>query len=248
MNFDFSNVKIPKKIDSPISKAVIQIQFESDCSEDSLHNFLCKVKELLDGVDLDGKIEEQPVLMIPKEQREKDEDLKKLPYYSISSSNEQYSFAIGLSAMFFVVNKKYDGWKQWSSFFTPILEIVQKENFIKKIISVGDSCLDDIQFDDVPIMEHLNCNISILGERMLSEFSFTTHISADECDGDFIIHTKDENSLQISIACNMKKEFEPTDFFERKNDILLIPHAMNKKIFFSLLNKDFVDSHFNPQW
>ena len=221
MNFDFSNVKIPKKIDSPISKAVIQIQYESDCTAAILHNFLCKLKEQLISLDLAEKIEDQPVLMIPEEQREKDVDLKKLPYYSISTSNGQYSFAIGPSAMFFIVNSKYDGWKQWSSFFTPILEIVQKENLVKKIISVGDSCFDDIHFDDVAIMEHLNCNISILGERMLSGFSFTTHVSTDECDGDFIIHSKDKNSLQISIACGMKKEFEVAEFFEKKNDILL---------------------------
>jgi uncharacterized protein (TIGR04255 family) len=241
----FEGVKIPKKIESPITEAVFQVRFVKNFPGDALYGILFEIFKKFPNVNSQAL----PVLQIPQQMRDADPNLLYQPYYRAIDNN--FIFSVGPQTIIFSSLQPYSGWSAWIGFMDPILDFIKKTEIIRKVEGIG---LRTIDIFDKNIFEYINAGINICGNKILSRpSSFFSEFEQDNlrmrlnvgntANIDGVLTDK---SL-VDIDCIYPLSCDGDTFFVKYKEIRDKMHLANKKVFFGLLQEPLIQS-MNPEY
>jgi len=238
-------MKIPKKISPcPIVEAVIGIRFEPNTDNDAIFGIIYNaLKEKYPVVD------KFPVLQIPEEIRNKDDQFLNQPHYRIK--NNDYAVLISPRIISLSVIDEYVGWEKLLAESKELFGTIGTLNIIDRVNRLGLRYINVFDFD---IFDKITLNIESKGFSLKSASNLLR--TEFEC-GDFM------SALQISNKASGKSQDKPfsgsiidIDTYTTKNldsffldctSLLEKGHNEEKKVFFNLLNPEYVDE-LNPDY
>lgn len=235
-------MKIPRKITPcPILEAVLEIRFESDLPEDAIFGIIYnKFKNEY------SHFEKLPVLQIPEAFRSKDPNLMFSPHYKLQESN--FLLQIGPKVFSLVNIKEYSGWDVFSQKIEETFSAILVElEVVKKITKVGLRYIN--LFHEFNIYDKSTLKITLNDNPLnANQMNLTTEIPSDNC----INQLRILNSAEVRIGQNVLKgsiididtvalQFSANSF-ENLKDIIEKAHIEEKKLFFSLLTPDFIQT------
>lgn len=233
-----------------IIDALIEIRFETSLFPNAVFGLIYDVLR----EDYPDKVEKLPILQLPEQLREQDPGLKFKPHYKIE--NARFIVQIGPDVLTVSSKTPYPGWDVFESQVFYILEKVIKKGIVTKVTRLGHRYINFLLGDILP---GLNIEFSVCNSLYsTSETTIRTEIR----DGEFI------NTLQLSNSVTLEKDNELmhgsiididtyrsfkdlsfTDSYEEYIDAykgnINIAHKTGKRLFFSLLKEDLLDS-LNP--
>lgn len=245
----FENLKLPKKITpSPIAESVFEIRFTSDIPGTALCGLFYPV---ISKLFPETSIEELPILQLPPVVRDNDPNLKFQPHYRLTKDNFVFSF--GPTSISFSCIAPYAGWENWSNFFLPIMEGLSKIESLKniQINRLGLRYIDNIEGN---LFENTKTTISIADTSLAP---FNTQLHSEFSENDILIILNMMNGMKqinkepfsvFDIDC-VKNCIATFASFQKEvidSGLLNLLHEANKKYFFGLLKKDFLDK-LNPE-
>jgi len=243
-------MSIPKKIDPcPIIEAVVEIRINTKIPGELMFGILYN-KFQKDFPD----VEKLPILQIPEQIRSIDPNLKYQPCYKLKSS--KLSIQVGPKVISLANFEGYIGWQDFSEKIYNIFNIIFNSFKIDKIERAGVRYVN--LFNNMNIFKTSNLHLS-LSEKDISdeEINITANINSDPCKHRLIIVNKAEvvvagskhyKGSLIDIDTVLK---ELPDEFHKNADLfkegIEKAHIEEKKLFFSLLNENFI-STLNPEY
>ena len=246
----FEKLRLPKKITpSPIAEAIFEIRFASDIPGTALCGiFYPTISTFISG----SAIEELPIVQLPPVVRDNDPNLRFQPHYKVAKEN--FVFAFGPNSISFSCLSPYSGWDEWTKFFFPILEDLEKLDVLKnaKINRLG---LRNINKIDGKLLEHTK-TVFAIDNTSLAPYKTQIHSEFFENDNLIILNMANDIGQQkkdiisvFDIDC-VKNVNAP--FVTLKKDIIESGmldslHETNKKFFFGLLKEDFLEK-MNPEY
>jgi uncharacterized protein (TIGR04255 family) len=236
---------IPKKI-TPCSivEAVFEARFETSIPSAAVLGLL--YPNLLDKFQ---NFNELPILQIPEDIRNQNPNLKYQPFYRFSD-NANFEILVGSNVVAISNTKNYAGWELFSENIYFILNILLEAKIPSAISRFG---LRYMSFFELDIFKVINFELTQNKSPILSEALFINSLL--RCDN-FLINLQLSNN--VILPENQKKgslvdidtyveNIELEMFKEEYKPILENAHLQEKKLFFGLLNKDFLDS-FSPEY
>ena len=238
-------MKIPTKITPcPIVDANIGIIFEPNIVNDAVFGIVFKVLQ-----SKYPKATPLPILQIPEEIRHKDPNLINQPHYKLS--NGMFSVLVGPKAITLSSPKEYVGWEIFLKEIVAVFEKMKEADVIKKVQRLG---LRYINFFESDVFDKISLAVNV-GNKPLK--SNNTFIRAELPCNDFTSILQITNNAQIGIE---NKKYAGSvididtyttsnldDFFVSFVDLVIKGHEEEKKIFFQLLNEDFLAT-LNPTY
>jgi uncharacterized protein (TIGR04255 family) len=242
----FNDIRIPSKIDSPVTEAVFEIRYNGNYPGEALYGILYHVFEKFPG----KKAEDLPIMQIPQQFRNTDPVLRYQPFYR--AANGQFAFSIGPHSIVFSSFRPYTGWKAWSQFFTPIIKEIQTNKILDTVERIGLRYFDVFEGN---IFDNINAALAIDGQSMLSgSTAFNTRIDLEgiqvvlNIGNAAVVNGIQTNDSLIDIDCIYPFDNCAADgFFASYENALEKAHHVNKQVFFGLLNPDFL-KRFNPEY
>jgi uncharacterized protein (TIGR04255 family) len=236
----FEDVKIPKKIESPIQEAVFEIRYLCPCPGEALYGLLFDIFK--DFPNEEGHA--LPILQIPQQIKLIDPNLKYQPYYR--ALKDGYAFAIGPRSIIFSALKPYRSWTEWKSFFSPILDTIKKKEIIRSVERIGLRTLD---LFDGNIFDKINAKLTIADKIIdSSPTSFFTeldqgpvHVLLNLGNAANVNGQATRNSL-IDIDCICQFNCDANVFFSSYQEKLEKAHSVNKQFFFGLMKEELVST------
>ncbi|MHC6202772.1 TIGR04255 family protein [Breznakiellaceae bacterium SP9] len=242
----FENVKIPKKITSPIKEAIFEIRYDGPYPGEALYGILF---EIFKKIAANNVAEIMPIMQIPQQVRDIDPNLHYQPLYRIR--NDQFAFSVGPHAISFSALEPYSGWSRWTAFFYPLVTIVQQCKVITKVERIGLRTLTifsgNIFADINATLTVDNQSINTIPSSFHTEFNMSdTHILLNVGNSTNISGIQTADSL-IDIDCIHQFDCSEDVFFASYKDALEKAHVANKQVFFGLLKEELVNK-LNPEW
>jgi len=236
---------LPKTISPcPISEAIVEIRYETNVPSEAVLGMIYNrfQKEY-------PKTEKQPILQIPEAIRTSDPKLKFLPEYKLIGGN--FLLQLGQRSFSIANVNEYAGWESFSARIFDAFRAVQSLEIVDTVTRLGLRYINTFDFDILP---HSTLKLShddhalestqsqVLATIPAGKFSNTLRVANNtEIRGNnrtFVGSVIDiDTSLEASIA----------GFFTKMEPIVEQAHLEEKKLFFSLLAKDYV-STLNPQY
>lgn len=237
-------MKIPKKVDPcPIAEAIMEIRFESDFPGDAIFGIIYDKFQ-----DEYSEFDKLPILQIPDTIRSQDPSLMFKPHHKLKENN--FILAVG-PKMFSVANiREYSGWDLFSKKIYETCEKMSQLKIIEKVTRIGLRYINF--FKDLDIYEKSTLKITLGGQSLVAnQTNLTALIPGDNC----INYLKMINDAEIGIENEIYKgslididtvlvDFPDTLLTNFRDPIEQI-HIEEKKLFFSLLTTDFLQS-LNP--
>jgi uncharacterized protein (TIGR04255 family) len=243
MKFNLANTQIPHKIADRIIESVVEIRFDSpwptDQVADNLFLEFCTKLKYLPGKDL-------PVKSFPADIREKDPQIKYLPTKELTKDG--ILLLIGGHVVALVNRKPYLGWEHLSKEINDIADRLKSIGLIEGYQRLG---VRYVNFFDSNILKNTNLQIGFLGEQVIDS-KINLHFIVDN-NPPFVADVRITNNARIvdegkslegslvDIDVYFKDHFEVSKLAELARE----SHDLEKKIFFHLLKKEFIDS-LNP--
>lgn len=236
--------KLPIRTEKcPIVDALIEIRFETSLFPNAVFGL---IYDAIRG-DYPGTVEKLPILQLPDQLREQDPGLKFKPHYKIE--NTEFILQIGPDVLTISTKMPYPGWEKFESHVFYILGKIIEKKIISRVIRLGHRY---INFFPGNIFSNLNIEFSMCkGDYK----PLGTIIYTETKDGEFV------NTLQLSNNATSEKDkkitlgtvididtyrvFDDSSFINSHNDNINIAHITGKKLFFSLLKDDLLNS-LNP--
>lgn len=232
----------PKKISpNPLVSSTVEIRFKSEKDSSGVLTSLVP----LISFKL-GKIESTA---IPRELRLKNPELKYYPEYIFS--NEDYSLSCNENFISFENITEYKLWGNYSTFLGEILDSVFNSGIIQEIERIGVRFQSEFTgrefkyiFNNTPEL-----NIKEFEEDFLK---YTTRIKSEEFNivlrfkkgiDDNLLEESDNASHKIDLDVFLNKNLKENEVINKINSA----HSVLKKLFFGLLNEDFVKT-LNPEY
>jgi len=244
MQLNLDKIKLPKRIEPcPILEAIVELRFTSSFPHDAIFGIIYK-----EFKDVYPHVEALPILQLPEIVREKDPTLLYKPYYKLTK-NDGFLFQVGARVISLIRLAPYSGWSEFSIRFKEILDKVEELGIVKSFTRIGIRYINSFKFN---IFDKVNISLSIK-EQSLG--SFDTFIRSDIVTGGKFIST-----LQIANNAKIEKSGEiiecsiidiDTFIDNPKGDIWELieeGHIEEKKLFFFLLKKDFLEKELNPTY
>jgi uncharacterized protein (TIGR04255 family) len=237
---------VPSQITpDPILESLLELKFETSIPQDAVFGIVYNALSEI----FSGKVENLPTLQIPSDIRDQDLNLRYKPVHRIKCNN----FILQIGPRVIVVSniRQYQGWKAFSDV---IIEVFQKFNKLKIVSSWIDYTLRYINFFEFNILEQSNISLSV-GDpaRNYNHAQITTEIE----EGGFIHNLKILNNATVTfddkqlfgsiIDISTYKKLTGVNLGTTFKKMLTQSHALEKKIFFDLLKKDYV-ARLNPQY
>lgn len=232
---------LPKKITPcPIIEAIVQLRFIPAVLPDAVFGIIYQEFEK----DFPGKVEKLPILQLPEPIRAVDPNLIHQPYYKLSAGN--LVFQIGPRVTSLSNLKEYMGWENLAAKLKELFSRLQKLRVVKAVEGLRFRYVNLFK-DDV----YNNINLRILmNDQPLRTLRKTLRAELD--DNGFITILQIANPATVKIKNQSTKgsvididvthpAFE-TDFFEDMENILEKAHNIEKKLFFSLLKTEFLNT------
>ncbi len=237
-------LKLPRKISPcPIAEAVVEIRFDSATEADAIFGILYQqVKD-----KYPNPVEKLPILQLPEEFRSQDANLKRQPYYKLSRDN--LSLSIGPKVFSISCYKDYIGWEEFSKVIEETFGIIDTLNIVTQVERFGLRYVNF--FEEMDIFDNIVVQITKNDQPM-------------DCDGKYIRvkNRVDQITSTIQIANKAKLRDrsdigsiididvsvkEPVTFFENRTQLIENCHELEKKSFFELLTKNFLET-LNPEY
>ena len=242
-------MQIPKKIKPcPILEAIVEIRFEPEEPDDAIFGLIYnQFKQNF------PKIEKLPILQIPEQFRSKDPNLIYKPHYKLIK--EDFLVQVG-PRIFSIVNvKEYSGWDKFSQEIREVFELLLKSQVIKDIKRLGLRYVNF--FEDFNIYEKSNLKMMLKDASLIENpINLTTRMTSNEFVNQLVMVNHANVAVDkvtysgslIDIDTNLEPfpESAKTNFDEFIN-IIERAHEEEKKLFFSLLEGDYLKT-LNPEY
>ncbi len=234
---------------SPIVSAVVEMRFSIDLPIDAVFGAFYPLLSR----DF-SELKKLPILQIPSDIREKDSVLINSPYYELTNSKDGIlKILIGPKVLIVAFNKteenNYPGWIDYIE--EKILDIYKRvfdSHMIKSVLRFG---IRYVNFFEDNIFYNTNLEILqdkqniALSEKMQISRSFIedgiNHNLIVSNNANIVINNKVKFGSIIDVDSYIEKEFESFDYRKYLDSY----HKANKKQFFSLLKKKYIDDKFN---
>ncbi len=239
-------IKLTKYI--PCRESTVELRFNNDIPTETIAGFVWN--ELNDYTPPKSL----PVMQLPKDIRERDPNLKFAPYFVMEKGNIQINFS---SRVFAIINKgPYIGWSVYYKEIDSIIKRLSKISLFKTISRIAVRYINFFEKkDNILNTENLNIAVETPFQSDSRNISYSTIISTDE----YI------NLLKIQLDCNIIMQnikyngtlidvdtFQEYDHEKLENmqilDRITNAHNIEKKIFFNLLKKDFINDKLGGEY
>lgn len=236
---------IPKKITPcPLIDTNIEIRFDADYVADAIFGIV--YKELQSTYP---EMEKLPILQLPDEIRLKDPELKGKAHYKLS--NETFVLQIGPKVVSLGSTKEYVGWDIFFNEVKKMCMTIKKLEIIKRVHRLG---IRYINFFDFNIFDRINLNVSMNGDKVECDKAlFRTEIQ----DNEFInllqvasnVTVRSNEKTLVGSVIDIDTHIVATmeNFFDVMETLLIEGHNAEKKLFFRLLQSDFLET-LNPEY
>jgi uncharacterized protein (TIGR04255 family) len=242
-------MQIPKKITPcPILEAIVEIRFEPEEPDDAIFGIIYnQFKKSF------PEIEKLPILQIPDQFRSKDPNLIYKPHYKLIKEN--YTVQVGPRIFSLVNVKEYSGWDKFLQEIREVFELLSKLQVIKEIKRLGLRYVN--LFDNLNIYEKSNLKLVLKDDALIENpINLTTRIASNEFVNQLVMVNHANVAVDkvsyagslIDIDTNLEPfpESAKTNFDEFI-DIVKRAHEEEKKLFFSLLEDDYLKT-LNPEY
>ncbi len=244
MIIDINSVILPKKINPcPILECVVELRFDSSFPHDAIFGIIYnQFKD--DYPDL----QELPILQLPEAVRKQDPMLKYKPYYKMISEDKKFLFQIGARVFSLINLNPYCGWSGFFNKLKNLIERMEKLSIVDIYTRAGIRYINGFDFN---IFEKINLSIN-LGKDSTTDFNSTIHMEVPT--GQFSSMLQVVNNAQIKkIDMAGKGSIIDIDTYIENpgNGIIKIieqGHLEEKKLFFTLLKKEFINNELNPEY
>ena len=245
MSFNLSNVRLPKRINPcPILEAIVELRFDSPFPPDAIFGILYNTFKS----DYPTP-EPLPILQLPEQIRNQDTILKYKPYYKLPSTDGKFLFQVGARVISLVNLNPYSGWNVFSSRIGDLIQKVNKLEIIGGYTRVGIRYVNGF---DCNILEKINLSLNMEDNSLKDlETSIRLAVPTDK----FISTLQIANNAQVTKPDSTidKGSIVDIDIYieNPKEDIINViesGHQTEKRLFFSLLKKEFVEKELNPEY
>lgn len=236
---------IPKKISPcPIIEAVFEIKFETLIPSAAVFGLL--YPHLFNQFQ---DIHELPILQIPESIRSQNPNLKYQPSYQLSDG-DKFRIQIGANVVTVSNIGEYVGWDSFSEKIYFVLSHVLDSKIPSKIVRFG---LRYISFFDLNIFEKINFELTLDKSPFSPEHLVIGSLIRRN---DFQLNLQILNNASVPTEQRIGSVVDIDTYIENPEIILFQntyrslvdnAHAEEKKLFFQLLNKDFLES-FSPEY
>lgn len=232
----------------PVKTAVVELRFAGGLPKEAIYGVLYNALR-----DLCPESKALPIMQLPESVRVKAPELRWKPWYQLSGSGLEVQVGPEVIGMNCDCSNGYKGWNFFSKEILNILVRVEATKLVEAISRIGVRYISF--FEKVNIFEKLKLSIS-LGEKPFccEKTTFTTLLAEGDfsqllsLNNDALLTSPNlpygEKGSTIDIDTFTMKEFSS---FEGVNQIIEKGHAFEKKLFFSLLKEDFLNS-LNPTY
>jgi len=242
----FKDVKIPKKIDSPIKEAVFEVRYEGEVPGEALYGILFDIFK-----DFPNQAQSLPILQIPPQMREADVNLRYQPFYRAITTDKKFVFSVGPRSILFSALEPYDGWTAWTNFIYPKIETIRSKGIIKKVERIGLRTLD---LFDANIFGSINAELLLNGQKInTSPSSFFTEFAQNgvtvrlNVGNAANVNGEPTKKSLIDIDCIYQIDSDAVSFFKSYREKLNKMHEANKAVFFGLI-KETLLKDLNPEF
>lgn len=233
--------KLPLSINPcPIMEAIFEIRFESSFPGDAIFGIVYNQFK-----DEFQNVEQLPILQLPAAIRVHDPNLRFTPHYKIKENN--FIIQIGPNVFSLTIINDYCGWKVFSK---KIYETYNKLSELKLIRKQFRTALRYINIlPDINIFEKSNLCIQLNNEKLgNNQINFTTEIPYEQGASNLRLINLAEAIFENKVIrgsivdIDTHVQLDKFDIFEKAIECA---HTAEKRLFFSLLEKEFLSS-LNP--
>lgn len=241
-------MQLPKKINPcPIEEAIVEVRFESSLPAEAVFGVVYNALN-----NSYPNLETLPILQIPEFIRTQDPNLIFQPHHRLRRDN--YFLQIGPKTISVVLGKDYSGWNAYKSEIHAVFGKINELNFITKISRVA---IRYVNFFEGDVFKNINLKLSVNDVTAVTEQTFVrTLLKKDSFDcllqvgNNMTVGTANAPAKLGSIVdidmFNTEVGEQPSNkFFQEIGELLERGHDIEKKLFFSLLKPEFLDT-LNP--
>lgn len=226
-------IKVPLKITPcPIYQAVIELRFNAAVPEDAIFGLV--YDKFKNYFPTPNKL---PILEMPSSIRDQ-EDFRFQPHYHLT--NEGFILGIGPKSISIICQKEYQGWSKFKDKVMMVFRGCQKLGLFKEILRLGIRYIN--LFPDDNIFNKTKINIDLTGSS-IAEHQNVLRTEFDFEQYTIILHAincakfqKDKIGSVIDIDLVTRR----ADITTNLEKIIEEAHDYEKRLFFSLLNDDFL--------
>lgn len=243
MSINLKDVRLPKKISPcPILESIVELRFDSPFPSDAIFGIIYNEFK----TDYPN-VQELPILQLPEIVRKQDPILKYKPSYKLSS-DDNFLFQVGARTISLISLSPYSGWEVFSEKIKDLVQRIKKLEIVSAYSRAGIRYINGF---DCNILEKINLSLN------MTEKSFTdldSSIRLEVPTGKFISTLQIANNAQVTKTGAVAKGsvIDIDTYIENPtNDIIdLIEsgHSEEKKLFYTLLKKEFVEQELNPEY
>ncbi len=190
-------------------------------------------------------VSELPITQLPEVLRDKDESLRYKPHYLITSV-KGFKVQIGPKVVTVSSPIEYVGWIVFENEVLRIINIMSELKIVKSVKKIGIRYID---FFEADIFEKINLSIEHSALDLESQSkNFQAVFADDNCKHIIqISNSANYNSMNGSVI-DIDTILQGDEVrLEVVKDLLNNLHKKNKKLFFNLLKKEFIDT-LNPEY
>ncbi len=237
---------LPKKISPcPIVEAIVELRFSSEVLPDAIFGIIYQAFK----DEFSGRVQNLPILQLPESIRSMDPALKYQPHYKLIADN--LILQVGPRVVSLSNVKDYIGWETFSPRIKETFSKLEKLKIIKSVEKLG---IRYINFFKLDIFDNINLRI-VMNDNPLKAMQTTlkTEIQEDNFINILQIANKAKVTLQNKAITGSALDIDTvsTDigetFFGEMENLLEKGHNIEKKLFFSLLKKEFLRT-LNPEY
>lgn len=244
MNINLKDVRLPQKINPcPILEAVVELRFDSPFPSDAIFGIL--YNQFKNDYP---NVQELPILQLPEFIRKQDPALKYKPCYKLSSSDGKFLFQIGARVISLINLNPYSGWELFSAKLKDLIQRVKKLEILSNYIRVGIRYRNGF---DCNVLEKISLSLNMDGQ-LLTDIDASVQLKVPA--SPFVSTLRIVNNAQVKrIEGIVKGSIIDIDTYVEnpQNDVIGViegGHLEEKKLFFKLLKKEFVEKELNPEY
>jgi len=236
-------MNLPKSINPcPIIEAVLEVRFEPLVPKSAAFGIIYnQVKNNFKTAPVS-----LPILQLPEQLRERDENLKFKPHYKISKEN--IVLQIGPDVLSISMVKNYMGWDVFSNEIYDLLDQIEKSKIVKEYSRIG---IRYVNFFESQIYDNINVGINLNGNNIdYSNTVVRTRFTHEVFRSNLLITNEAGFNNKKGSIIDIDTFLDDKNLMNNKSLIKKIireGHLEEKKLFYKLLKKEFLEG-LNPKY
>ncbi|MGO3690547.1 MAG: TIGR04255 family protein [Psychroflexus halocasei] len=230
-------MELPEKIEPcPIIDALVEVRFSSKINPEAVFGLIYnRLKDDFPG------FQKLPILELPEQVRSNDPSLKFKPYYKLS--NQDYVIQIGPRVLVIGSYPEYTGWNNFSDELFKVISNVLSLDIIADVERIG---LRYINFFKEDLLHKIKLKVEDPNQNdSTGKLNIRTNYLQESVKLNLVVsnttvYNNKEGTL-IDIDSSIDFPNVLNNFEEEYDKLINLIHTKEKTLFFSLLNKDFVD-------